>query len=76
MILILDPSSAPAQIHVSSSDQLMQRLSQQSRFNNNHVVAIAGLLDFALLVVAHLQTNRLKQALGTEASLFLGSKQA
>ena len=73
MILILDPSSAPAQIHVSSSDQIMQRLSHN---NSNRVVAIAGLLDFALLVVAHLQTNRLKQALGTEASLFLGSKQA
>ena len=49
MILILDPSSAPAQIHVSSSDQLMQRLSQLSRFNNKRVVAIAGFIRLCTL---------------------------
>jgi len=50
MILILDPSSAPAQIHVSSSDQLMQRLSQQRRFNiYNRVVAIAGFIRLCTL---------------------------
>ena len=42
MIPILDPSSAPVHIHVSSSDQVMQRLSQQSRFNNNRVIVIVG----------------------------------
>ena len=41
MILLLDPSSNPVHIHVSSSDQVMQRLSQHCRFNNR-VVAIVG----------------------------------
>jgi len=41
MILILDPSSAPAQIHVSSSDQIMQRLSHN---NSIRFVAIAGFI--------------------------------
>ena len=85
LILILDPSSAPpssapAHIHVFSSDQVMQRLSQQSRLNNNQVVAISGAIRLCTFKNKHhiltCKRNRLKQALGTEASFSLGSKQA